>query len=135
MSQDVLDLTDEAKHANMSTIIVKKDRLLETLQQNREKHREIFEEALAGYKQRSIELLEEHIERINSGSVERVFVSLPVPEDHTEDYDRAIDNLTWSIYDTVELSAREFDSYVRDAWAWKQEFVTTSSMYAGSAKN
>lgn len=119
----------EVPRASMDNIVVEKDRLRETLEKNRAKHREIFEEALEGYKTRAVELLEEHIERIRSGKVEQVVVSLPRPEDHTDDYDRALANLDWTIFDTVELSAQEFDCYVRDNWRWKREFVATTAMY------
>ena len=123
------DLDTPVSRASFDTVVVQKDKLVETLTSNRDAHRAIFEEALAGYKTRSVELLEEHIERIRKGKVERIIVSLPVPEDHTNDYDRALTSLEWSIFDEVELSMREFDMYVRDNWSWKDEFTNTTSMY------
>lgn len=123
------DLDTPVQRASFDTVVVQKDKLVETLTANRDAHRAIFEEALEGYKTRSIELLEEHIERIKKGKVERIMVSLPVPEDHTDDYDRALTSLEWSIFDEVELSMREFDQYVRDNWSWKGEFTATTSLY------
>lgn len=123
------DLDAPTTRATFDTVVVQKDKLVETLTANRDAHRAIFEEALEGYKTRSVELLEEHIERINKGKVERIVVSLPVPEDHTDDYDRALTSLEWSIFDEVELTMREFDQYVRDNWSWKNEFTATTSLY------
>lgn len=123
------DLDTPVMRASFDTVVVQKDKLVETLTTNRDAHRAIFEEALEGYKTRSVELLEEHIERIRKGKVERILVSLPLPEDHTDDYDRALTSLDWSIFDEVELSMREFDQYVRDNWTWKQEFTATTSLY------
>lgn len=123
------DLDTPVSRASFDTVVVQKDKLVETLTTNRDAHRAIFEEALEGYKTRSVELLEEHIERIKKGKVERIVVSLPVPEDHTDDYDRALTSLEWSIFDEVELTMREFDQYVRDNWSWKQEFAATTSLY------
>lgn len=123
------DLDTPVSRASFDTVVVQKDKLVETLTTNRDAHRAIFEEALEGYKTRSVELLEEHIERIKKGKVERIVVSLPVPEDHTDDYDRALTSLEWSIFDEVELSMREFDQYVRDNWSWKNEFTATTAMY------
>jgi hypothetical protein len=123
------DLDTPVQRASFDTVVVQKQKLVETLTANRDAHRAIFEEALAGYKARSVELLEQHIERIKKGKVERIAVSLPVPEDHTDDYDRALTSLEWSIFDEVELSMREFDQYVRDNWSWKGEFTATTSMY------
>jgi hypothetical protein len=125
---------DVPERATMQSVVVDKMKLIETLRTNLATHREQFEEALSGYRVRCIELLEEHIERIRRGKVERVMVSLPMPEDHTDDYERAISTLEWTLLDTVELSIAEFDQYVRDNWRWKGEFTATSTMYAtGSA--
>lgn len=120
----------EIKRASMEEVVVKKDKLLKALHDNRAQHRSEFEKALDGYKARSVELLEQHIERIKKNKVERIFVQLPVPEDHTDDYDRAIATLEWTVFDEVELSIREFDMYVRDNWAWKNEFTTSIAMYS-----
>lgn len=122
-------LDETPTRANMKEVVVKKDKLLETLRTNKETHRASFETALEGYKARSVELLEEHIARIRAGKVERVVVQLPLPEDHTDDYERAIESLEWNIFDEVHLSITEFDQFVRDNWAWKGEFLRTSAMY------
>lgn len=121
---------DKIVRATMSEVVVRKDRLLDILKSNKDAHRGQFLEALENYKTRSIELLEEHVERIRSGSVETVLVHLPRPEDHTDDYERAIATLEWTIFDEVELTIREFDMYVRDNWNWKAAFVATNTMYA-----
>lgn len=125
--------------ASMEEVVVNKDKLRETLQANLVKHRQIFDEALEGYQKRSIELLEQHIDRIRKGKVEKIIVSLPIPEDHTDDYEKALLTLDWTVFNEVVLSIREFDMYVRDNWAWKNEFITNSSMYTAvtppSAKN
>lgn len=120
----------EITRASMEQVVVKKDGLRDALITNKANHRAEFEKALDGYRTRSIELLEEHIDRIKKGKVEQVFVSLPIPEDHTDDYDKALLTLDWTVFDEVVLSIREFDMYVRDNWAWKNEFTTTSAMYS-----
>lgn len=122
-------MTEETPRANMQEIVMQKDRLVAALQENKGKHKAAFDEAITAYHTRCVEILQGHIDRIKKGSVERVSVTLPVPEDHTDDYDKAIANLEWSIYETVELNAHEFDAYVRDNWSWKREFVATSQAY------
>lgn len=126
---NTIDLTDRA---SMNTVVVSKAQLLETLKENRDKHRGIFLEAMAGYKPRAIQLLNEHIARIEANAIERVYVDLPMPSDHTEDYDRAIASLTWNILEEVELTIQEFDWYVQDQWGWKQQWTTSNSVYAQS---
>jgi hypothetical protein len=113
----------------LAAVRVNKAQTLATLNDNRENHRARFEEAMEGYKQRSIELLEEHIERIRNNDPEQVIVSLPLPEDHTDDYDRVIEQLEWSLDDELELDEQEFNMYIRDQWGWKTSFGQTYAMY------
>jgi hypothetical protein len=61
-----------------------------------------------------------------------VIVNLPYPVDHTEDYDRVVEQLEWSLDDTLELNEQEFNTYVRDQWGWKQAFQETHTMYSSS---
>ena len=77
----------------MRAIRVDKDDLLKKVQTNRDAHRGIFEEAVEGYRKRSVEILEEHIQKIKAGKLEEVYVRLPRPSDHTKDYDRVIEML------------------------------------------
>jgi hypothetical protein len=116
----------------LSTVLVNRETVLERVKANREDHRAKFEEAIEGYKHRAIELLEEHIDRIRYKGPERVFVSLPWPEDHTEDYDRIVDQLEFSLDDKLELNEQEFNTYVRDEWGWQKNFAETYSMYTQS---
>jgi hypothetical protein len=124
------NVNGELTRASMEQVVVKKDHLRDALEANKATHRAEFEQALAGYRTRSIELLEEHIARIKNNKVEQVFVSLPMPEDHTDDYDKALLTLEWTVFDEVVLSIREFDCYVRDNWVWKNEFATTNALYS-----
>jgi hypothetical protein len=122
----------EQRLRGLSTVLVERERVLEAVKANRESHRRKFEEAIEGYKQRAIELLEEHIQRIKKKGPERVFVDLPWPTDHTEDYDRIVDQLEFSLDETLELNEQEFNTYVRDEWGWQKAFSATYSMYTQS---
>lgn len=113
----------------MDVIKVDKAQLLETLQTNREKHVSTYEEVLEAYRNKCIELLEEHIVRIRDGAVEKVNVSLPAPENYEDEYDKAIAMIEWHQDDSIELDSYEFDQFVRDKWRWKQEFTRMSETY------
>lgn len=117
----------------MRQVTVKKADLVKVVTDNRAEHRQIFEEAVEGYKKRAVELLEAHIERIKNGKLERVAVSLPVPQDHTADYDRVLKMLDMSVDDTVTLDDGAFAEYVMDDWGWQRQFLTDSSAYSASA--
>ena len=123
---------DKPDRADLSTVVMPKDKVQAIILTNRDAHRAVFDEAMDGYEARSIELLQQHIDRIKRGKRERIVVSLPVPEDHTDDYDRVLSILEHDTREEVELDARLFDQYVRDNWSWKGEFTATTSMYNNS---
>ena len=118
----------------MDKVTVRKDDLAKAVQANRDEHRKIFEEAVDGYKKRAVQLLEEHIARIRTGKLERVAVSMPVPEDHTHDYDRVLKMLEMSTADEIELDEHRFAQYVMDDWQWQRQFLTDSSAYSAMAR-
>lgn len=107
--------------------------LVEALEVNRKGHREIFEEAREGYKKEAVKQLEDYIQRIKSGSLKKVYVSLPVPEEHTDDYDRALQMIDMSNDDVFVLDESDYQSFVQDDWGWKRQFITSNSFYSVTA--
>ena len=118
----------------MRPVRVDKAKLLTDLKANRDAHRAIFEEAVEGYRIEAVKQLEGHIKRIKKGSLKRVYISMPTPADHTQDYDNAIGMLKMSIDDTVELDESAYRWFVMDQWDWKQAFLATNSAYSVTAE-
>ena len=58
---------------------------------------------------------------------------LPLPENHTRDYERVIQMLERSLDETVSLSETDFRAYVQDDWDWKRAFLTSSAQYSPDA--
>jgi hypothetical protein len=116
----------------MEKITVNKTEFMDVLQANAKQHRATFLEAMDAYKAASIKLLEEQLERAKNGAPERVFVSLEMPVDHTEDYERVLAMMKMAIGDTLELSEVEFDMYVLDQWGWRRQFAATNAAYGVS---
>jgi hypothetical protein len=58
-----------------------------------------------------------------------MYISLPMPEDHTDDYERAIKMLDLDVREDIELTEQEFAQYVLDDWGWKDQWTTTNSAY------
>lgn len=112
---------------------VSREELLEKIVANRDRHREIFDKALTAYRDKVIEVLDERIENIRSGGDIDVFFHLPVPEDHTEDYDRVIDMLEMHKPSTLTIGSADYACYVRDDWVWKRQWATTNAYYVGAA--
>ena len=117
----------------MKDITMKKSVLLDKLRENQRAHKAIFDEAVDGYKKQALALLEEHLKRIRDGKMIEVAVHLPVPENHTRDYDRVIAMMELDIAETVVLSEGDFAQYVLDDWKWKRQFLESSKAYSLTA--
>ena len=105
--------------------------LLGVLRQNRDKHRATFLAAQEGFRERAIAELDRSLADARAGNEVRLFVRLPEPEDHTEDYDREIRMLEMHQEPTVRIRAHLFDQIVMDRWGWSAEFAATNSAYLG----
>lgn len=101
------------------------------LKDNRAAHRDIFEKAVEGYRKKAIEALEARLAQIRNGSKIDLFIRMPEPTDHTNDYDRIIRMLDMHQEEKIEIDEQMFAQYVMDDWDWKTEFVNTSAMYLG----
>jgi hypothetical protein len=113
----------------MNTVLVEKARLLETLRINRDEHRAIFEKAQEVYRDRMIEELDRALGEAKAGrKIVRAF-ALPVPEDHTADFDTAIAMVEWEVGSTVALEQHDFEQYVLNQWHWRASFAANTGSY------
>lgn len=117
------------------TVTVNKDELLDAIKKNRETHREQFEKARDGYDKEVARLAAEASAAARSGTTRKLSLDiyqLPVPEDHTVDYNREIRMLEMSVDTVIEIESHLFDEIVMDQWSWSDAFAGTSRRYAGS---
>lgn len=118
----------------MERVTVNRRELLTKLEQNRKVHRAVFLAAQKGYRKAVVKELDTMLKDARAGKPIRRSITLPIPQDHTEDYDAAIEMLKMSIDDTISIDAAHFAMYVRDQWGWKAMVVASNSHYlAGSA--
>lgn len=117
----------------MYTTTVNKTLLLETIKQNRAKHREIVQEAFTEYREMAIKELDKMIAEAKSGKRIRRALTLVEPMDQTKEYDQAIRKLEMSVHDTIEIDDATFRQLVCDDWAWKQGFLISNSNYSQKA--
>ena len=111
------------------TIQVDPDRLMLALEQNRSTHQATYEKAVAGFIKVTTKQFEGYLKRLAKGELlERAFIP-PPPEDHTKDYDDAIEMMRWAKDDTIELTQQQFRQYVMDDWGWKDSWVTSNTAY------
>jgi len=102
---------------------ISKEKLLKVIKENRDKHRSIFLEAIEGYQK------EAKINKLKEGKTIDQYINLPIPVDHTPEYNRVIRMIEMDVRINIELGENEFAQYVMDDWQWKREWVGTVSNY------
>lgn len=117
----------------IETVKLRKADVLDALEENREAHQGIYEEALAGYKELALAQLKKHIKDVERGAMQVISIVLPAPVNQTKDYERIIKMLELDVRDEIELTQAEFAMYVMDDWAWKRQFLTSNSTYSTRA--
>lgn len=128
-----MTMESQPKLRGLQQVRVSKKFLLEKLHENREAHRKTFEEALEGWHQEILKVLEAQIERVKADKRHNPQWNVPMPQDHTREYDKVIDLIEASLDDEFELAMIEFNCYVRDDWGWKADFLYTASNYINKA--
>ena len=115
-------------------IDMSKEVLLEHLIRNKETHRADFEEAVENYRKKAGELLNRWLDELKvEGKVVRLYANLPVPEEHTKSYDRAIRMVRNHVGETIALKEEEYEQYVDDDWGWRRSFASNTLSYTSKA--
>lgn len=109
--------------------------LLADVTANRAKHRAIFDEAVIEFRKRAITKLDALIKDLNAGKTPDLYVHLPVPEEHTNDYDRAIKMLQLHTGETIELNEQTYTNLVEDSWGWSELFTSNTVGYTSNSYN
>lgn len=118
----------------MNSVKVKKADLLAKLEANHKAHRDLVVKAWEGYRIKSVELLDQALERARKGSRENVCVVLEMPQDHSKDYERVIEMLRMSVDDEIVLEEHDFSTYVLDRWEWSARATASNTAYASAVR-
>lgn len=113
----------------MKQATVKKADLIAKIQANRDNHKTVFDAAVVVYQTRLEEHLTRMLDAVRKGHKVSHQISLPVPEDHTKDYDRVLEMLSMEVEDEVMIDATEFAMYVMDDWNWREQFTRSTASY------
>lgn len=120
----------------MKSVKVDKLVLLDALETSLEDHRRDFVLAYEAFHKKAVENAEARLNSIKAGrkvTQEVLWINMDIPTDHSEDYERTIEMLSWEIDDAVILTEVEFRQFVQNKWAWSDQFATSNIMYTGSA--
>jgi hypothetical protein len=110
-------------------VTVDKNELLTIIRQNRDNHRATFEKAVKVYTDHLISWHRQQEKRLLKGETAERFISFPVPEEHTDDYDTLISMLEMHRLDQIDLEFTEYNNYVRDNWRWSASFTANTASY------
>lgn len=114
----------------MENIKVDKYQLLNTLKANKEQHVKDYNDALAIYKLKLIEVLTQKLKAAKAGNdINFNFPERPVS--YEESYDTIITKLKWTTQDEIELDDREVKQYIQNEWQWKHQFAMATGSYIG----
>lgn len=117
----------------MQTIRVRKEKIIESLTTHRAQHELILQEAIAGYRKHVIKELKKRLAAARKGEKIDRYINFEEPVNRLADYDTAIGMLELSVDDFVNLTEREYRSYVKDEWDWKLQFFIGNSAYSATA--
>lgn len=119
----------------MDDVKLNKDELIEKIRENMETHQATYEAAIEEFNRQQVELLEDMVAKARAGKpFDRLALSrLPVPENHMEDYRRALALLEMEVRKEIKLGPHEFNRYVLDEWEWTRNFAVNTASYAAAS--
>lgn len=113
----------------MKDIRVDKAQLLTEMRHNRDTHQAEYDKAVIAFRSRATALMEQQLELARNGGEIKLHVSLPVPEIHTDDYERAIAMLEWELDKEISLTETDFNTFVLNKWGWAASFTANTMSY------
>jgi hypothetical protein len=115
----------------METIKVRRETLLGKLTSNRERHIADYTAAMLGYQKAALLELDRGRRKLEEDPAYRVLLTELPPQNHAEDYGRAIRMLEWSVDELVPISHDDFARYVDDDWDWRASWTMNNAKYLG----
>jgi len=110
-------------------ISVKKDELIQKLEENKKNHIVEYEKAIIAYKEEALKQLNEQIKKAEEGSLD-IKLSLITPINNAENYDKIIEMFEWEVNEVVELEQKEFIEYVQDETEFALNAKFSNTMYS-----
>lgn len=112
-----------------------RNRLIDILTTNREKHAKILAEAKGAFREKALAVLTDAVDSVSKGWVGHLNLPIVVPKSFIKEYDTIIDMLKASPDEFVSLTTEEYTSMVKDQWQWSREFLVSNAEYSSAAKH
>lgn len=136
-------------HHDARTITANVDEVLTALRTNLAEHKEIVEEARAGYLDQAEKALAKRMAQLREGKLVALSFNLQPPQDHSREFDTVIKMLELhkNAHDgninsalvhkpnaTIELKAADVQRFVLNDWSWMDTFLLSNSGYSGKSR-
>jgi hypothetical protein len=117
-------------HLNITTRMAVAE-LLTILKTNRDRHAELYAEAVQGYCQKAVAYLKDKIQTLSANTPCTVHMGeIRPPDDHTGDYDRVIAMLSRTKEQDIVLGEEQYSQLVDDEWDWAERWAACNSDYS-----
>jgi len=118
-------------------ITVERQKLLDHLKRNRETHLAMHNEAMEGYCINAKKCLNNMQQELEENPTKfdhnKYLKELERPKFYGQQYNRAISMLEWSTEEKITINHNQFDSWIRDKWGWKKEWLVLNSLHRSRA--
>ncbi len=118
----------------MKTLNIAKSHLIQILTVNQTLHANEFQKTFELWRDKQERALWSAYTKVQDADTAASFnptgVLLPMPENHAEDYARALRKLDLSVDDVIQLDENEYRQYIEDEWQWQRVFKSLSASYA-----
>lgn len=118
---------------NNMKIKVNKDRLLEILRENRDKHEADYSKAKTGFRKLLEKELEKKLQLCRDGKKVELSFKNQKPTNNLKDYDDVIGMLELSTDEELEIDHKQYKEYVKNEWDWAKHWHTSNSAYLSAA--
>jgi hypothetical protein len=122
-------------------VTVRKDKLIEILTENRAKHVEEYNQAVAIYRKRVAEKIGTIKEALTTWLIEfeknphkevtypEAYLRLPQPKSYEDSYTRTLGMLGLHTGETLTIDQDTYRQYVDDEWEWKAQSKMSNASY------
>lgn len=108
---------------------IPRNRLLNILHSNREKHVKDYNAAMKIFKEDYLEKIDEIRDKADKEEIFPTHINVDKPVSYMTEYDRVIKMLELSDEERIKLDEATFDMFVNDNWDWKGHFLSNTVKY------
>lgn len=114
-------------NANAREITVDKQKLIDIIKANKEKHIAEYNAAVLAYREEAAKQLKVQSKALKEGKLD-IKINLISPKNEEDEYEKLITMFTWEVNNQVVLSQGEFNEYVHDetSFALNSKMLNTS---------